>query len=350
MNAAANGATWMARETAESGDAVARLLDRSGDAIRAAGKLLRDLDPRLIAICARGSSNHAAAFFKYATETQLGLPVVAIGPSIASVYQTPLRLDGAVMLVISQSGRSPDLLAMAKAAQQGGAKIIAIVNDADFAGGGDGRHHHSARGRPREERRRHQVLHRLDGGGVGGAGGLVDATARSAMRWRRCRMRCARRWPPTGAEMVAPFVAARSALIIGRGIGYPIAMEAALKLKETASPARRAVQRRRSAAWADPDRAQGFPGAAVPAARRGRRFARPLRRPVGGSGRATYSWPAPAAAQRASRICRSRPRPIRRPSSCRRWCSCYATVDRIARARGFDPDTPPLLKKVTETL
>jgi glucosamine--fructose-6-phosphate aminotransferase (isomerizing) len=30
--------------------------------------------------------------------------------------------------------------------------------------------------------------------------------------------------------------------------------------------------------------------------------------------------------------------------------SCYATVDRIARARGFDPDTPPLLKKVTETL
>ena len=42
MNAAANSATWMARETAESGDAVARLLDRSGDAIRAAGKLLAD--------------------------------------------------------------------------------------------------------------------------------------------------------------------------------------------------------------------------------------------------------------------------------------------------------------------
>ena len=173
MNAAANGATWMARETAESGDAVARLLDQSGEAIRAAGKLLRDVDPRLVAICARGSSNHAAAFFKYATETQLGLPVVAIGPSIASVYQTPLRLQGAVMLVISQSGRSPDLLAMAKAAQQGGAKIIAIVNDADFAGGGDGRSHHPAASRPREERRRHQVLHRLDGGGAGAAGRLV---------------------------------------------------------------------------------------------------------------------------------------------------------------------------------
>ena len=69
MNAAANAGTWMARQTAEvRAMPSTRLLDRSGDAIRAAGKLLRDLDPRLIAICARGSSNHAAAFFKYATE------------------------------------------------------------------------------------------------------------------------------------------------------------------------------------------------------------------------------------------------------------------------------------------
>ena len=69
MNAAANGATWMARETAESGEVVARLLDRPGDAIRAAGKLLRDVDPRLVAICARGSSDHAAAYFKYAARS-----------------------------------------------------------------------------------------------------------------------------------------------------------------------------------------------------------------------------------------------------------------------------------------
>src|SRR4249920_3699776 len=122
--------SWMRRETAEAGEAVARLWSNSGAAIGRAGALLRDLNPPLIALCARGSSDHAAGFFKYACEVQLGLPVVSMGPSIASVYQTPLRLDKAAMLLISQSGRSPDLLAMAKSAKAGGAKVIAIVNDA----------------------------------------------------------------------------------------------------------------------------------------------------------------------------------------------------------------------------
>src|SRR5262245_40927366 len=117
MKAAAGSESWMARETAESGDAVARLLDRSGGEIRKAGRLLRDLDPHFLVICARGSSNHAAAFFKYATEAQLGLPVVPIGASIASVYQAKLRLSGSALIMISQSGRSPDLLAMARAAR-----------------------------------------------------------------------------------------------------------------------------------------------------------------------------------------------------------------------------------------
>src|SRR5262245_53213431 len=130
MTAAAGSESWMARETAESGDAVARLLDLSGNQIRAAGKLLRDLDPRFLVICARGSSNHAAAFFKYAAETRLGLPVVPIGASVASVDQTKLRLKDAALVMISQSGRSPDLLAMAKTAREGGARLISIVNEA----------------------------------------------------------------------------------------------------------------------------------------------------------------------------------------------------------------------------
>src|SRR5262245_18598137 len=130
MSAVAGADSLMARETAESGDAVARLLGHSGDAVRKAGSLLRDVDPRFLVISARGSSNHAAAFFKYAVETQTGLPVVPIGPSVASVYNTRLRLRDSVLLLISQSGRSPDLLAMAKAAREGGARLIAMVNDA----------------------------------------------------------------------------------------------------------------------------------------------------------------------------------------------------------------------------
>jgi glucosamine--fructose-6-phosphate aminotransferase (isomerizing) len=349
MNAAANGATWMARETAESGDAVARLLDKSGDAIRAAGKLLRDLDPRLIAICARGSSNHAAAFFKYATETQLGLPVVAIGPSVASVYQTPLRLAGAAMLVISQSGRSPDLLAMAKAAQQGGAKIIAVVNDAES---------------PAAEMA--DLTIPLEAGPENSVAATKSCIASMAAGlalladWSRDRVlgaaveelpdalraAVASDWSP----MVPTFVAARSALIIGRGVGYPVAMEAALKLKETASlhaePYSAAevlhgpiqivkdgfpvlLFRQRDAAAESLDHCAARltdAGAKVFVAGAGN-----------GSAQAVARLPVAPSTHPATELLAA-------------MVSCYAAVDRIARARGFDPDTPPLLKKVTETL
>lgn len=348
MNAAGSG-TWMARETAESGDAVARLLGQSGDAIRAGGKLLRDLGPRLVAICARGSSNHAAAFFKYATETQLGLPVVAIGPSIASVYRTPLRLEGAAMLVISQSGRSPDLLAMAKAARRGGAKVISIVNDdaspaaemADLA--------IPLRAGPEKSV---AATKSCIASMAAGLALLADWSADRALGNAvselpdvlRAAVACD--W----SEMIASFVAARSALIIGRGVGHPIAMEAALKLKETASlhaePYSAAevlhgpisivrggfpvlLFRQQDAASDSLDHC-----AAQLAAAGARVF-------VAGAGdvgaRGFAHLPVAPSAHPATELLSA-------------MVSCYGAVERIARARGFDPDTPPLLKKVTETL
>ena len=349
MTTTANGATWMARETAESGDAVARLLDQSGDAIRAAGKLLRDLDPRLVAICARGSSNHAAAFFKYATEMRLGLPVVPIGPSIASVYKTPLRLEGAAMLVISQSGRSPDLLAMAKAAQQGGAKIIAIVNDAGspVAEMADLTIPLQA-GPEKSVAATKSCIASMAAGLALLADWSGDRALGEALTGLPAVLRAA--VASDWSQMVEPFVAARSALIIGRGIGYPVAMEAALKLKETAS------------LHAEPYSAaevlhgpiqivhEGFPvllfrqrdaaGDSLDhcAARLANAGARVF---VGGAG-------APGAKSFTHLPVAPSTHPATELLSA--MVSCYATVDRIARARGFDPDTPPLLKKVTETL
>ena len=349
MSATGSAATWMARETAEAGDAVARLLDRSGGAIRTAGRLLRELDPRLVAICARGSSNHAAAFFKYATETQLGLPVVAIGPSIASVYRTPLRLEGAAMLVISQSGRSPDLLAMAKAARQGGAKIIAIVNDpaspaaemADLTIALEA-------GPERSVAATKSCVASMAAGLAVLADWSGDRTLGDAITELPDALRAA-----VGSDwsaQAAPFAAARSALVIGRGIGYPIAMEAALKLKETAclhaEPYSAAevlhgpiqivhdgfpvlLFRQRDAAGDSLDHC-----AAQLAAAGARVFV------AGASSAGAKGFthlPVAPSAHPATELLSA-------------MVSCYAAVDRIARARGFDPDTPPLLKKVTETL
>jgi glucosamine--fructose-6-phosphate aminotransferase (isomerizing) len=68
-------------------------------------------------------------FAKYLIEIEIGLPVVHSAPSIASVYNKQLQLTDALVLVISQSGRSPDILAQVAMAKAAGAMVVALVND-----------------------------------------------------------------------------------------------------------------------------------------------------------------------------------------------------------------------------
>jgi glutamine---fructose-6-phosphate transaminase (isomerizing) len=120
--------THMRREINEVPDAVQRLLDGSAGALAAAGAALRDHDPDFLVTVARGSSDHAALFLKYATELVAGRAVASLGPSLASIYGRPLKLDRAGAFCISQSGKSPDIVAMAKGATEGGAVTIALAN------------------------------------------------------------------------------------------------------------------------------------------------------------------------------------------------------------------------------
>jgi glucosamine--fructose-6-phosphate aminotransferase (isomerizing) len=121
----------MQAETREAPQAVARLLDRELPALRALGRRLAALAPPVLVTTARGSSDHAAMFLKYTLEIAAGIPVASMGPSIASVYGTAPRLAGAAVVTISQSGRSPDLVAFQAAARRSGALTIAIVNTQD---------------------------------------------------------------------------------------------------------------------------------------------------------------------------------------------------------------------------
>ena len=108
--------------------AVSDLLSRSGTALRQAGGRIRDLDPAVVLTAARGSSDHAASYLKYAIELTAGLPVASLGPSIASIFHARLRVPGAATIAISQSGRSPDLVGLAEAASHGGAFTLALTN------------------------------------------------------------------------------------------------------------------------------------------------------------------------------------------------------------------------------
>ncbi len=130
MNQDIEQQTAMYREAKEAPDYVRWQLDSNKGPISELAADLRREKPTLIVICARGSSGNAAVYAKYLIETQLKIPVLLSSPSISSIYTAKQNYVGhVVFLAISQSGQSPDLLMATRSARDSGAKIISIVND-----------------------------------------------------------------------------------------------------------------------------------------------------------------------------------------------------------------------------
>ena len=224
--------THMLREIGEAGDAAARQLGQNSEQLAELGARLRRLDAPFIATIARGSSDCCALYLKFLVEIVSGVPCASIGPSIATLYRAPMRLDGAVSIAISQSGRSPDIIEMQRAARRGGALAIALVNEVAS---------------PLAEEA--EVLLPLCAGtehSVAATKSMVAGLVASASlvsAWREDRqladalaglpqlLREQAMPPPT--LMLEKLANARSAFVLGRGATLAIAAEAALKLKET---------------------------------------------------------------------------------------------------------------------
>lgn len=82
-----------------------------------------------VILLARGTSDNAALYLKYLVETKIGIPCGLASPSVVTVYQTKLKFKNCLVIALSQSGQSPDLLTYAAAAKTGGAKVLALTND-----------------------------------------------------------------------------------------------------------------------------------------------------------------------------------------------------------------------------
>src|SRR6202163_4237789 len=120
--------TAMASEIREIPLIAARLLAEA-DSIAAVADRIRHANPRLAVISGRGSSGNAGTFLRYLFETRAGLLVSTSAPSVVTTYRQSIDMRNAVFIVISQSGRSPDLVTGAQSAKKSGALTIAIVND-----------------------------------------------------------------------------------------------------------------------------------------------------------------------------------------------------------------------------
>lgn len=123
----------MTIEAREAPARVAELIAAEGDRIGALGERLRGLDPPFVLTVGRGSSDHASLYGRYLFETMLGLVTASAAPSVVTAYGAPLKVRGAFVLGLSQSGASPDIVRVVEDARRVGALTAAFVNQADSA-------------------------------------------------------------------------------------------------------------------------------------------------------------------------------------------------------------------------
>ncbi|HEY1963244.1 MAG TPA: SIS domain-containing protein, partial [Rhizomicrobium sp.] len=121
--------TLMFREAAEAPHLIAMQLESNRALLARIGGQLRERAPRAVVTAARGSSDHVATFAKYLIETKTGTITASAAPSTSSVYAPRSKFEDVLFLAISQSGKSPDLIAATAEAKKAGAYTLVIVND-----------------------------------------------------------------------------------------------------------------------------------------------------------------------------------------------------------------------------
>jgi glucosamine--fructose-6-phosphate aminotransferase (isomerizing) len=338
--------TFMRQEIEEIPAAVSRFLVGSGAALARGGEALRARNPATIVTIARGSSDHAASFLKYAIELTAGVPVASIGPSIVSIYGRRLKLDRCASVAISQSGQSPDIVALAESVRASGAVSFALTNTPDS---------------PLAEASDHTIdLQAGPERSVAATKSFVSSIVAGLAllaHWQedKALLAALEHLPGVLGRAVdcdwTPLMTAldgrTSLYVLGRGPALAIAGEAALKFKETCGIHAEAY----SAAEVlhGPARIveSGYPVLAMAARDAAEPSVVEITERLAGQGASAFI----TSAMPGSAI----PLPFAPAGhpivdALALIVSFYAFVEALSRHRGFNPDQPPHLRKVTETL
>jgi glucosamine--fructose-6-phosphate aminotransferase (isomerizing) len=121
--------SWVEQELREQPEAVTRFLAAERDRAAALAEQIARDDVTYLLIASRGSSGNVARYAQYIFGSLNRLPVAFSTPSLYTLYEQPPRLDGAFVIGISQSGASPDVVAVLAEARRQGRPTLAITND-----------------------------------------------------------------------------------------------------------------------------------------------------------------------------------------------------------------------------
>ncbi|MFZ1000912.1 MAG: SIS domain-containing protein [Pseudolabrys sp.] len=332
----------MGCETAEIPAAAERLLART-DAIKAIVARVEQTRPRIVVFCGRGSSGHVGVYLRYLFEARLGLLASAAAPSVVTAYRRPPEMRDALFVVVSQSGRSPDLVNATQVARKHGALTLAIVNDQDSPTAaaselvlpiGAGAEHSVAATKT-------VVLSMIAGAQLVAAlardDDLVAGLGQLPLRLSRALDCDWSAWADSAARAAAAFV-------VGRGYGLGCVREIALKVAEIL---RVPTLGHSAAELRHGPRASITPSTPVLVLRQNDEAATAIDDLVkdlndanetlfvAGGPAGTLPWIGDG-------------HPVYDPVLM--LVPAYRAIEAVARRRGFDPDNPPHLSKVTKTL
>jgi glucosamine--fructose-6-phosphate aminotransferase (isomerizing) len=339
-------ATLMYAEAAEAPAVLERQMAANDAIVCELAEALRAKPPRFVVTCARVSSDHAATFAKYAIETQLGIVTASASPSVESVYAVAQRLEGALYIVISQSGQSPDLVRNAEAAHAAGARVVALTNaeDSPLAAMADTVIPLRA-GAERSVAATKSYL------------ATLAAIVHLVTRWSdRIALAHALEATPDAlhrafgsdwSALVDGLREARNLFVLGRGFGYGAAQEVALKFKETAGLHAEAFSSAEVRHGPMALVGEGFPVLAL--GQDDGTLAGTLAAVRDFRKRGARVWTAVPGDDGADSLPMVRaPHPLIAPLVAVQ--AFYRAVNALALARGRNPDLPPFLDKITETV
>jgi len=222
----------MLKEACSSAERVAQQLTHDRDRYADLGAHLRAYPPTSVVTVARGSSDHAANYAAYLIMQRLGRIVASLPMSLVTLNKAPLQAKDALAIAISQSGQSPDVVEPISYFSQGGATTVALVNDATS---------------PLAQAAQWTMpLHAGPELSVAATKSFITslvAGARLAGHWQNDAefldaieqlpeaLTAATKldWSPA-LDVLTP---AQRIMVVGRGISFPVALESALKFKET---------------------------------------------------------------------------------------------------------------------
>ena len=119
------------KEIFEQPTAIRRLLEMQIDAVKEIAARIRDHNGSFVYLAARGTSDNAGLYAKYLWGINNQMPVALAAPSMFSVFKKPPKIGQALIVGISQSGQSPDIVSVIEEGRRQGALTLAITNDSD---------------------------------------------------------------------------------------------------------------------------------------------------------------------------------------------------------------------------